>query len=289
MPNLKGRGVRIVVVGALGLLVSGCAPMTQGPPPSTPMPTSPWAGGFVFQYATPPSDGRQFPVAIAVVNPYYKEEESAFLEPLYSKVGKGLSASMGSDFEKLLVAKGMTATGPFPALDEITYSEKKTAALVFAPRVFITTKVEQGQEWRNVRDGISALPDGRVVQMRAEKPFTMTVTGWVSFIMQEPLSGEKMWIKKLELDPVVVQGMDVYEAVEETTTTTDFFFGETTVSTGKYHLGKEVLYGGKPDALASALAQLYPMIMEKFWRLVEPEEMVMLRDKGEEIRALKVY
>jgi hypothetical protein len=278
-----------LMAAALGLLAAGCEPLPQGPPPGTPVPTSPWAEGFAFKYATPPSAGTQFPVTIAVVNPFYKEEESAFLAPLYTKVGKGLSASMGSDFEKLLVAKGMTATGPFPALDEITYSEKKGAALVFAPRVFITTKVEYGQAVSMVRDGQTRLPDGRVLAVRAEKPFAMTVTGWISFIMQEPLSGEKMWIKKLDLDPVVVKGVEAYDTVEETRTDTDFFGGTTTVPTGNYQQGKEVLYDGKPDALASALSQIYPVIMDKFWRLVEPEEMVVLKDKGEEIRKLKVY
>ncbi len=271
-------------------MVSGCfGTTTPTRPQGTPLPPSPWAGGFVFRYPAKMGDGRQFPVTIAVVNPRYKEEESALRETLYSKVGKGFSASMGADFEKLLVSKGMTATGPFAALDEITYSEKKGAALVFAPRVFATIQVEYEPDWDAVKDGYSRLRNGTLVMVRAEKHFTMTVTGWISFIMQEPLSGEKMWIKKLELDPIIVPGIEAYTTVAETYTSYGLFGGATTHRTGKYLMGKERFYDGKPDALASALAEVYPIVMEKFWRLVDPEEMAMLKEKGEEIRLLKVY
>ena len=43
----------------------------------------------------------------------------------------------------------------------------------------------------------------------------MNITGWVSFIMQEPISGEKMWIKKLDLDPVSVQGVMCTESIPQ--------------------------------------------------------------------------
>jgi len=44
-------------------------------------------------------------VTIAVVNPAYKEEESALRNTLYSKVGKGFSTSMGTDLDKILIAR----------------------------------------------------------------------------------------------------------------------------------------------------------------------------------------
>ncbi len=253
------------------------------------MPQSPWSGGFVFQYRTPQVATQVVPISIAVVNPYYREEESAFLAPIYARVGRGLSASMGADFEKLLIAKGMTATGPFAAVDEITYSEKRGAALVFAPRLFITTKVEYLPNWRPVKDGFSRLPNGSVVDVRGEKHFEMTVTGWISFVMQEPLSGEKMWIKRLEIEPIVVKGFDAYVAYPETRVEIGFWGGTTEIPTGSYLISNEMFHDGRADALATALAQVYPVVMERFWRLVEPEEMLVLQAQGAEIRKLKVY
>lgn len=273
----------------VAILLVSCASSPAPDPRGTPLPQSPWSGGFVFQYPTPQAVAEPLPISIAVVNPFYREEESAFLAPVYARVGRGLSASMGADFEKLLVAKGMTATGPYAAIDEITYSAKRGAALVFAPRLFITTKVEYRPDWRPVKDGYSRLPTGEVVLVRGEKHFKMTVTGWISFIMQEPLSGEKMWIKRLEIEPIVVNGFDAYVAYPETRVETGFWGGTTEVLTGQYLIGTELFHDGRTDALATALAQVYPIVMERFWRLVEPEEMLVLRTQGEEIRALKVY
>jgi len=32
---------------------------------------------------------------------------------------------MGTDLDKILIAKGVTTTGPFPSTDEITYPRRK--------------------------------------------------------------------------------------------------------------------------------------------------------------------
>ena len=45
----------------------------------------------------------------------------------------------------------------------------------------------------------------------------MNVTGWITFIMQEPISGEKMWIKKLEIEPVTTQGVICTESIPQIT------------------------------------------------------------------------
>jgi len=62
--------------------------------------------------------------------------------------------------------------------------------------VFITADVKFAEQTRSV---------GAYGNMRIERDFDMSVTGWMAFIMQEPLSGEKMWIKKIDLDPVPEQ------------------------------------------------------------------------------------
>ena len=79
---------------------------------------------------------------MAVVNPSYKDDESTLGHPNYLKIWRGFSASMGADLDKVLIAKGLTTTGPFSSLDEITYSQKKDAALTLAPKVFVTAEVQ---------------------------------------------------------------------------------------------------------------------------------------------------
>ena len=112
----------------------------------------------------------------------------------------------------------------------------------------------------------------------------MNITGWISFIMQEPLSGEKMWIKKLELDPVKVEGVEIYEANAQYRA--DGCGGQALVG---YNPTAKKLYIGQTEAMASALKKMYPVILSQFEKYLDSEEMVQLKAKGQEIRALKVY
>ncbi len=41
--------------------------------------------------------------------------------------------------------------------------------------------------------------------------------------------------------------------------------------------------------MATALKEIYPMVMERFYKDLEPEEMLELKAKGLEIRSTKVY
>ena len=93
-----------------------------------PLPHSPWGDNYSYRYdPTEKKPTASVPATIIVVNPMYKEiEESALRERIYSKVGKGFSASMGVDMDKIIVAKGMTSKGPYSSLEDVTYSDKKS-------------------------------------------------------------------------------------------------------------------------------------------------------------------
>jgi neuraminyllactose-binding hemagglutinin len=280
-PRLHGRwhylykSALVITVGAwLGLF-----PSCETPVARPALPTSEW--GDIFAYSAdlsriavnPPAS---VPVTIAVVNPSYKEEESSLAMTLYRKIGKGFSASLGTDLDKVLIAKGVTTTGPFQSLDELTYSEKKDAALTLVPRVFITAEIKY--------DSANGEPYQRSVGITMEKAFVMHVSGWVSFIMQEPLSGEKMWIKKLELDTTEVRGTEIYGSTP--IMRSDGCGGQQVVGYGNTG---NLLYDGRIDAMASALKQLYPTVVYQFQKYLDPDEMVALKTKGEEIRKAKVY
>ena len=191
---------------------------------------------------------------------------------MYSGVGKGLSVSMGTDLDKILIAKGITTTGPYASLDEITYSQKKGADLTLAPRVFVAAEIKQG-DWQHIYGAD-----------RQESHFVMNVTGWISFIMQEPMTGEKMWIKKLEIDPIRSEGIIAQEAIARYSNGGGCDGPQFT----GYSAGK-ILYDGRADAMANALKEIYPMVMERFYESLETEEMLELKAKGQEIRSTKVY
>jgi hypothetical protein len=264
------------VAGGLALWLGAfaCSQPQSTPPPA--LPESPWGGRYAYSYDLPAGFAKvgagSVPVTMAVVNPSYKEADSALASPMYSGVGKGLSVSMGTDLDKILIAKGITTTGPYASLDEITYSQKKGADLTLAPRVFIAADIKQG-DWQHVYGAD-----------RQESHFVMNVTGWITFIMQEPMTGEKMWIKKLEIDPIRSEGIIAQEAIAQYSNGGGCDGPQFT----GYSAGK-ILYDGRADAMANALKEIYPMVMERFYKYLETEEMLELKAKGQEIRSTKVY
>lgn len=252
-------------------------PYVEPPYTPPPLPQSHWNGNYAYNFPTPAKSNQSFDVNIAVVDPSYRNEsgeDSVFVQKLYAKLGKGLSASMGADLDKLLIAKGMTTTGPYETRDDITYDEKKQSALTLAPHIFITVDLRLDNAWQYIRDGQTVTQDGNTVYYRAQRGFTMTASGIVTFVMEEPLSTEKMWIKKLELDPVEVHGVEVYVANGDP---------------GDLAPSNVPLYLGEVDALADTLRSMYPTIMQKFWTYLDPNEMLDLKKKSQEIRARKVY
>jgi hypothetical protein len=260
------------------------APVTPRQLP--PAPSSAWGDSYSYKYDPPEKkDPASIPATIVVVNPIYKEAESALIDPTYSKVAKGFSASMGVDMDKVVIAKGMTVKGPYLSLDDITYSDKKISDLTLAPKVFLTTRIKYvgepvTREYRN---------DEGKEEVRVDRKFEMKIGGWISFVMQEPLSAEKMWIKRLELDDAIIQDIESYEAIGKYHTSRGGCFDELEHTTLiGYDRGK-LLYDGKVDAMANMLKKIYPVIMEKCWIYIDTQEVLSLKEKTKEIRVLKRY
>lgn len=207
---------------------------------------------------------------IIVVNPFYREPESAFVEAVYAKVGRGFSRSMGVDLDKIIVAKGMTSIGPYATLDDVTYPDKKNADITLAPRLFLTTSAKFGGLVNREYLGVGHM----------ERPFVMKISGWLAYEMREPLSGQKLAVKRLDLDDREVRGVEIYEAVARRK---DQYGGVLEWAPG------ELRYSGREEALADALRDYYPQIMEKAWTYVNTDEILDLKEKAKEIRDRKVY
>lgn len=156
----------------------------------------------------------------------------------------------------------MTSVGPYATLDDVTWPDKKNADITLAPKVFLTTRTIY-KDWRH-----------DVNAERMQRDFTLTIGGWISYVMQEPLSAEKMWVKKIELEAKVVSGVEIYEAVPK--------------KQGNYIVGYDqgkLLFNGRADAVADALKEYYPLIMQKAWVHLNTDEILNLKEKTKEIRA----
>ena len=269
----KSMASLIIMTGILTVvgIMLACAPPQQV---VRPLPTSSWGDNFSYSYKIPEQKApASVEATIAVVNPYYKEAESALIDPTYSKVAKGFSKSMAVDIDKVIIAKGMTVKGPFADIEGMTFPDKKGTDLTLTPRVFITTHIKNSV-WQLVAD-------------RLERDFEMRIGGWVAFEIREPLSNEKIWIKKLELEDIVTNGVEIFQAVPASYEMRTGLFGPYKEVT-KWATG-DVLYNGKLDAMADALKKVYPIIMERFWTYVNTEEILVMKTKTKEIRDLKRY
>ncbi len=159
---LKNNGVERHTGAAMATIFAGMVAMigfilacAQDPYQVTQLPASHWNDNYFYNYEPKQKVAPASVHAnVIVVNPFYKEAESAFVDATYAKVGKGFSKSMGVDLDKIIVAKGMTAIGPYATLDDVTYPDKKGADLTLAPRVFLTSDTKLSEPTYRYYNGI---------------------------------------------------------------------------------------------------------------------------------------
>ena len=121
----------------------------------------------------------------------------------------------------------------------------------------------------------------------------MSVGMKVFFYMLEPMSEEKMWIKKLDLG---VQDFPAEYAVgreQYVTGTTP----RTPDGCGGYYGGhttygwrdKGTLYDERAKIFSDILKAAYPQVMKASWNYLNTDEMLNLKMKSQEIRERKRY
>lgn len=262
-----GNGIVLItiIVGILAVvgIMSACAPQQI-----VRLPVSPWGDKYFYSYEPPEKRATgSVKVTIAIVSPYFSEK--ATIDPIYSKVAKGFVKSMAVDLDKIIIAKSMTITGPFENLDIMTYPDKKNANLTLTPVILINTQSRDIAGWNNREDG------GLI------KTVEVKIDGWVVLEMREPLSSEKIWIKKIEVAEMAETTEIIAEKVPVYRRSTDF------IPIG-YNAGR-ILYDGRPDAMANMMKKMYPAIMQTCWKYIDAEEVLVLDEKAKEIRSLKRY
>ncbi len=259
--SINGRHVLPV----LFLMCLACyAPTPQAAP--KPLPISNWSGNYRFSWTPPQESEGAAPASltVCVVRPYYGDEDSTLARREFRKLAKGFAKSMGVDLDRVLVTKGIPVSGPFATYDDITYPEKKAADLALTPQVFIIAETKVGKQVFN--------------GTHFETPVTMTIQGHIAFELREPLSKQKLWVKKLDLEPTDVVGLLCHEATPQW----DQYRGH-------YHTPADLAYDGRQDAIADYFESNYPIIMQKAWVYLNVEEMTAMLADVKEIRDMKRY
>src|SRR6266478_88851 len=167
-----------------------------------------------FAYKTNPS-GKKLDVTVGIIQPQFSANAALYHQNYReNEIHKAMLSSMGATFNEVLLAKGFNTKGPFVALNDMTFPEKKGSDLLLYPEFDfqIQLAVEnprniqpaKGEGGGHSGNGIAGLvnlmagPGGDPLE-RQTCDAVLTVTGNLLFVAQEPLSGERMWIKRLDV------------------------------------------------------------------------------------------
>lgn len=229
------------------------------------VPTSTWNGRYYYDYQPPESKPpASVKLNLAIVNASFAEK--AKMEPQYKEVSRALANSLAADFNKIIIAKGITVSGPYESLDMMTYPQKQNANLTLMPVITFNSRTAMGQWFRAEGGGFA-------------RNGTVYLDGWILLEILEPMSGQKMWIKKIDVGQVSRSAAIIAER-KKTYDKNGNFYG--------YAPGA-VLFDGREDAMATLIKGIYPVVMQKCWDYINSEELLMLNAKANEIRSLKRY
>ncbi|MBN2559504.1 MAG: hypothetical protein JXQ75_01050 [Phycisphaerae bacterium] len=251
---------KLAAVFALAFVPSLAAGCASAPPP-VPL----YAPKFTYSY--PPGEAPASDVTIAIVKPNDANAPAPLLEGQRLVAPSAQRARVEAEFrsgivaqlQELLGKKGFKQTGPFDDLDSMTFPDKKGSDLTLTTQLGLALRIphaypvlEQGFGDKLMGGGVHVLQSAGLCAM----------TGYISFVMLEPLSGEKIWIKKVDLPPTEAD------------------------CSGK---GTADNFNAIDNGVARLFERTYQLAMKKAWDYLSPEEVMLLKKQSQELRAKKVY
>ena len=264
-------------------ILTGCIP-----PPPAPLAQIPDynSGLYSFPKFDLPAAKKPGSVGLTVLSivPEYKDtrgKESGSTGSMtteMAKVFRSFAGSAGEDIEALLVAKGLTAKGPF-VLDEVTFPDKKGADLTVLMEIIFDLNYTDAKFQRD--ETFEGNQQGKVYTG------TMSVGMKVYYYLLEPLSEEKMWIKKLDLGSQdyayeFAKGQESYVSGQQYVS--DGCGGGHNYPTYAWRDTNKMIYDSRAKLFSDQLKIAYPKLMKTAWTYFDAEEMLTLRDKAKEIR-----
>lgn len=250
---------RFVTVLLLAMACAACvAPGTKAPPapPATP--------NFVFN---PPDQAKQkLDKAVAIVGPKTSGTmwggnvfDAYMYEDGERNRSRGALAEMLKasrvDLEKTMIARGFNTVGPFVNIDEMTFTQKERAFVLFEP-VFDTNL-----------EFVAARPVAGLFGVQKTEG-NVTTRGSVTLAFYEPLSREKVWLKRVELTPISEPYLMTRQVVD----------------------GKVLSYSSnQSDAVVRSLNKFYTEAMGKIWSQIDPREISALQKDVDQLKAKKRF
>jgi hypothetical protein len=239
-----------------------------------------------FAYKTTAND-KKLDVTVGIIAPQFTAGAAIYQQSRKNDdVLKAMLSGMSASFNEILISKGFNTKGPFISLNDMTFPEKKGSDLLLYPEFDfqIIVKIDNyraggpsggstfgnligamGKKKRRSADDGSGAPEAGAGNGTCD--VTLSVDGNLLFVAQEPLSGERMWIKRLDV----------------TKAQSSLPRQEGPVCDGG-PMSPEVR-----NAWAKAHEIVYQDSMKSFDNYVNGEEFQMLKHQSLELRARKAY
>lgn len=134
----------------------------------------------------PPTKENPQNLTIALVHPFFGSD-AKFMSYSKNPYLKAFLDSVQTDLQRTLITKGFNVTGPFESFDVMTFPNKKDAALALMPEFVLVIDEKYTDSYRNA--------DGSYFRMKG----TIAMNGFIKFTMIEPISEQKIWVKKINV------------------------------------------------------------------------------------------
>jgi hypothetical protein len=176
-------------------------------------------------------------------------------------IGSDFHKAVQKDYEAMLVARGFPTMGPFANVDDMTYPQKTACNLIIVPEFSQTIRSKPSVVNTDVIQG------------------TATIRTEIVLTVYEPLSKEKLWIKRFDNESKPFS----YKVKYNIERLSDKDGNKTGVQR------KGITWDNRPAGFAQGFMDLHQEFMNKSWAYFSPEEMAVLKQNSDEIRAKKRF
>jgi hypothetical protein len=250
----------LIVSGCLAFIFGACA--TTAPVASV----APYAPNYGYRAQ---GSGEKLDVTVGIVNPQLSARSALYMKKFEkTPTIQNLVSSVSATFNELMIAKGFNTKGPFASLNDMTFPDKKGSDLLLYPEFDFEVELAIKNLHTVPPTFGSTLLAGLAGAQQDVRAcdITVSVGGNMVLIAQEPLSGERMWVKRLDVtQPTQVVG-DQQGAICQ----------------GRFTEG--IL-----NVWRKAHETVFQTSMTAFDNYVNGEEFQMLKKQSLELRARKTY
>lgn len=149
----------------------------------------------VYTWSPPTEERKPIKFTIAILNPSYVENYAGHPLMMYEPF-KSFSGSLAADIEEALTARGYSIRGPFKSRDEMVYNDKEVSDLALIIEIAPMFRMVSGKFdiplYAVVKCSDGSYPTNLVNAV-------ISISGKINLTAMEPLSGEKLWVKSVEI------------------------------------------------------------------------------------------